>query len=168
MHILCASSKQADLETKDVYVFSLDFLLMAALNGNLAEHIQSQLSYPQHQNGTDTKPFVPSYKRMAQIRHFSAEPSSVSRRSYVNIVEIATSTRYPELSYLEIVEQLTQVESLCQELRRCIMPDVSSVQQALSSQCLLFETTDLTIDVRFWNINVLSCYIYCICSSFLK
>ncbi|KIH69436.1 Ligand-binding domain of nuclear hormone receptor [Ancylostoma duodenale] len=47
----------------------------------------------------------------------------------------------------EIVEQLTQVEGLCQELRRCVMRDVSTVQQALSSPCLLFETPELTIDV---------------------
>ncbi|VDM81441.1 unnamed protein product [Strongylus vulgaris] len=68
----------------------------------------------------------------------------------------------------EIVEQLTQVEGLCQELRRCVIRDVSTVQQALSSPCLLFETPELTIDpstvfkelypasmndIRMWNIR---------------
>ncbi|RCN50990.1 hypothetical protein ANCCAN_02777, partial [Ancylostoma caninum] len=43
---------------------------MAALNGNLADQLQSQLSYTNLQNGVDIKPFAPSpsYKRMAQRR----------------------------------------------------------------------------------------------------
>ncbi|KAK6034148.1 zinc finger, C4 type [Cooperia oncophora] len=43
---------------------------MAALNGNLAEQLQNQLSYTSLQNGVDLKPFAPSpsYKRMAQRR----------------------------------------------------------------------------------------------------
>ncbi|PAV66958.1 hypothetical protein WR25_06293 [Diploscapter pachys] len=68
----------------------------------------------------------------------------------------------------EIVEQLTQVEGLCQELRTCIMPEVTGVQDALTSPCLLFATTEMkkdpnTIfkelypasmnDIRMWNIR---------------
>ncbi|VDM74518.1 unnamed protein product [Strongylus vulgaris] len=43
---------------------------MAALNGNLAEHLQNQLSYANLQACGDIKPFTPSpsYKRMAQRR----------------------------------------------------------------------------------------------------
>ncbi|CAB3400539.1 unnamed protein product [Caenorhabditis bovis] len=51
----------------------------------------------------------------------------------------------------EIIEQLTQVEVLCQELRRCIIPEVTGVTQALTSPCLLFETTELKIDVSCTN-----------------
>ncbi|CCD70296.1 Nuclear hormone receptor family member nhr-1 [Caenorhabditis elegans] len=51
----------------------------------------------------------------------------------------------------EIIDQLTQVEGLCQELRRCIIPEVTGVTHALTSPCLLFETTDLKVDVSLTN-----------------
>ncbi|KAK6034147.1 hypothetical protein COOONC_28347 [Cooperia oncophora] len=61
--------------------------------------------------------------------------------------QAVTPHRMQDQLVQEIVEHLTQVEGLCQELRRCVMRDVSTVQQALSSPCLLFETPELTIDV---------------------
>ncbi|CAI4225564.1 unnamed protein product [Auanema sp. JU1783] len=68
----------------------------------------------------------------------------------------------------EIVENLSHLEGLCQELRRCVMPDVAGVQHALTSPCLLFDTMDLKQDpstffkelypasmndIRIWNIR---------------
>ncbi|VDL82762.1 unnamed protein product [Nippostrongylus brasiliensis] len=62
----------------------------------------------------------------------------------------------------------TKKAKLSSKLRRCVMRDVSTVQQALSSPCLLFETPELTIDpstvfkelypasmndIRMWNIR---------------
>lgn len=69
---------------------------------------------------------------------------------------------YKSLVLQDIVEQLTQVEGLCQELRRCVMPDVAGVQHALTSSCLLFETSELKIDVSFCR-----CCWLCFCLVFL-
>ncbi|EYC33542.1 hypothetical protein Y032_0002g850 [Ancylostoma ceylanicum] len=205
---------------------------MAALNGNLADQLQSQLTYTSLQNGVDIKPFAPSpsYKRMAQRRkvpegelcavcsdlatgyHYGVASCNgcktffrrtiVSEQTFIcqyngncdvnkNIRCACRHCRFnkclavgmdakaiqndrdrigptkkaklssgsdedqaitphrmqDQVDAMEIVEQLTQVEGLCQELRRCVMRDVSTVQQALSSPCLLFETPELTIDV---------------------
>ncbi|KAK6766205.1 hypothetical protein RB195_025855 [Necator americanus] len=226
---------------------------MAALNGNLADQLQNQLSYANLQNGVDIKPFAPSpsYKRMAQRRkvpegelcavcsdlatgyHYGVASCNgcktffrrtiVSEQTFIcqyngncdvnkNIRCACRHCRFnkclavgmdakaiqndrdrigptkkaklssgsdedqaitphrmqDQVDTIEIVEHLTQVEGLCQELRRCIMRDVSTVQQALSSPCLLFETQELTIDpstvfkelypasmndIRMWNIR---------------
>ncbi|EPB78898.1 hypothetical protein ANCCEY_01961 [Ancylostoma ceylanicum] len=213
---------------------------MAALNGNLADQLQSQLTYTSLQNGVDIKPFAPSpsYKRMAQRRkvpegelcavcsdlatgyHYGVASCNgcktffrrtiVSEQTFIcqyngncdvnkNIRCACRHCRFnkclavgmdakaiqndrdrigptkkaklssgsdedqaitphrmqDQVDAMEIVEQLTQVEGLCQELRRLISCGQLHVDEKRPQPSTVFkELYPASMnDIRMWNIR---------------
>ncbi|KAL3094798.1 hypothetical protein niasHS_006093 [Heterodera schachtii] len=100
--------------------------------------------------GMDAKAIQNDRDRIGPTKRVRLSPGPDGKRSSMDEDQLSLSSLSPQARYQDekLVEHTMTVEALCNVLRKCVLVENKSVQEALAQPSLIFQARDLPIDER--------------------